>query len=86
MRAEVVAERRRGVILQRNVGGLDRVIRVAAGLILIPIGLLIIRTNGYGLAAVALGLLGLGTGLSGFCILYVPFGISTACPRSTAER
>ncbi len=74
------------MLLRRNVGGLDRALRIVAGLILLPAGLLLIRSSGYGLIAVALGLLNLVTGLSGFCILYVPFGISTARTGSPAER
>lgn len=78
--------------LPRNVGGLDRVLRVAGGGTLLSGGLLLLIArsapcphlallvaNGtYAWVAIALGLLGLVTGITGFCVLYVPFGISTA--------
>ncbi|MEI6222747.1 MAG: DUF2892 domain-containing protein [bacterium] len=62
--------------LQQNEGAIDRIIRVIIG-----IGLL---TGGFwGLTGVVqiiayvLGIVAIGTGLVGFCGLYVLFGIST---------
>jgi hypothetical protein len=67
-------------MLRRNCGKLDRTVRLVLGTILLPIGLLPLgglRGDLLGQVAVAVSLLWLATGASGFCVLYVPFGIST---------
>jgi len=60
-----------------NMGGTDRVIRIVVGVAILGLGL--IFRSWWGL----IGLLPLGTGLVGFCALYVLLGISTckAAPR-----
>jgi len=82
--------------LRRNVGGFDRALRVVGGSILVSGGLSVLAAKvipcphllllaahfPYAWGAIALGLLGLVTGAAGFCVLYVPFGISTAHPTS----
>jgi hypothetical protein len=88
------------VTLQRNVGGFDRVLRVVAGWALLSTGLLLLvakaapcphlsllaGNSAFAWGAIALGLLGLVTGITGLCVLYLPFGISTARPAPEAER
>ena len=67
--------------MRRNVGGLDRCVRLMVGCALLPLGLLVLgglRGETLGLVVAAIGVLLLATGLIGFCPLYVPFGISTA--------
>ena len=65
-------------MFRRNVGGLDRVARLALGLVLFPLGLfLLARGHGYGLTFAILGGMGLFSGTTGFCVLYVPFRFST---------
>jgi hypothetical protein len=66
-------------MLRRNVGGVDRVLRVTFGAILVLGGLVLLtgRTS-LGLVLTVLGGLALVTGLVRFCVLYIPFGISTA--------
>jgi Inner membrane protein YgaP-like, transmembrane domain len=54
-----------------NMGGTDRVIRIAAGAVILALGM--IFRSWWGL----IGLVPLATGLVGFCALYAPFGIST---------
>jgi hypothetical protein len=54
-----------------NMGGTDRVIRIVVGVVILGLGL--VFRSWWGL----IGLLPLGTGLVGFCALYVPLGIST---------
>jgi hypothetical protein len=72
--------------LKCNVGGLDRALRILAGLVLLPAGAWLLNAHhGYGLVAAVFGLIGLVTGITGFCALYVPFGISTAGPASSPE-
>ena len=59
----------------KNVGGIDRIIRIIAGLAL---GFAAYKTDGP--AAIILGLAGLGaavTGLVGWCGLYTLLGVNT---------
>lgn len=68
-------------MFRRNAGGLDRAARLVFGAILLPIGLFLLGGLGgslTGLIVAAAGLIGLATGATGYCPLYVPFGISTA--------
>lgn len=60
--------------MKQNVGTVDRVIRVAAGLILLSL-VFVLEGNArwWGLV----GLLPLATGLMGWCALYIPLGINT---------
>lgn len=68
----------------RNVGGPDRAVRLALGVILLPTGLFLLREDhGQGLVVTILGLVGLVTGITGFCLLYAPFSFSTARPRAS---
>jgi len=67
-------------MFKRNEGTLDRIVRVVLGTVLLPAGLFWLgglQGNVLGLLAAGLGVLGLITGLTGVCILYIPFGIST---------
>lgn len=57
--------------MKANVGGIDRVIRIVVGIIIIALGL--VFKSWWGLV----GVLVLGTGLFNFCLLYIPLGIST---------
>ncbi len=56
----------------KNVGGIDRGLRIVAGLVLI--GLAATGTLG---AWAWIGVLPLATGLIGWCPAYLPFGIKT---------
>ncbi len=61
--------------MKTNVGGIDKVVRTVAGLILISLVFVGPQTPwGW------IGLLPLATGLIGWCPAYSVFGIST-CPR-----
>ncbi len=78
-------------MFKRNEGKLDRIVRLALGIVLLPAGLIWLgglQGNLPGLVAAIIGVLALFTGLTGFCILYVPFGFSTLEPeekQSTAS-
>ena len=75
-------------MLARNVAGPDRAARLAIGIVLVPVGLVLLGGLAgqiLGITVAAVGFVGLATGLSGFCPLYVPFGFSTAPPQ-TAPR
>ena len=68
-------------MFRRNVGGLDRVLRLSLGGILFLGGLVVLtgRTT-LGVILVVVGVLALITGIIRFCWLYIPFGISTMRP------
>ena len=75
--------------MRRNVGGCDRFMRVMVGFALLLLGLLLfggLRGEVWGLLVAAVGALALATGLSGFCLLYVPLGISTARDTHRKQR
>ncbi len=68
--------------MKRNVGGIDKVLRIVVGL-----GLLSLLALAEG-SAKWLGLIGLvplGTALLGYCPLYAILGLST-CPASGKSR
>lgn len=60
--------------MAKNVGGIDRVVRIVSGLGLLSL-LFLLDGNGrwWGL----IGLIPLGTGTLGWCPAYLPFGIKT---------
>jgi hypothetical protein len=58
--------------MNQNVGGVDRILRIVAGLALIGWG--VATQNWLG----AIGIVPLATALIGWCPVYLPFGISTA--------
>lgn len=67
-------------MFRRNEGIIDRTLRVLLSLVLLPTGLFWLgglQGSVLGLVVTGFGLLPLLTGLTGFCPLYVPFGIST---------
>jgi hypothetical protein len=71
-------------MFRRNVGGIDRVLRLTLGGTLFLGGLLLLSsTVKLGVILAVIGLLALLTGIVGFCALYIPFDIST---RRTGEQ
>jgi hypothetical protein len=67
-------------MFKQNEGILDRIVRVTLGLVFLPAGLFLfggLQGSVLGLVIAGIGGLALITGLTGFCPLYVPFGIST---------
>ena len=65
--------------MKANVGGLDRVLRIVVGLILVALALTqVVGPWGY------LGLIVLATGVFRFCGAYTLLGINT-CPMKTEE-
>jgi hypothetical protein len=65
--------------MTKNVGGIDRILRIIVGLALIGWG--IFAQNWLG----AIGIVPLATALIGWCPAYLPFGIST-CDADTAKQ
>jgi hypothetical protein len=74
-------------LYQRNVGGLDRGIRLVLGAPLVAAGLLAGGRWGepFGIFVALVGLMSLVTGITGRCPLYIPFEISTV-RRGTRSR
>jgi hypothetical protein len=65
-----------------NVGGIDRALRVTLGAVFFLAGLILLTSKiRPGVILAVLGLLALLTGILRYCVLYVPFGISTARPE-----
>lgn len=62
--------------MKRNVGKIDRIIRVLLGLIIIAVG--IYFNSWWG----AIGIIPLFTAAIGWCPLYVPFGLSSCSTKS----
>jgi hypothetical protein len=75
-------------LYQRNVGGLDRGIRLVLGAPLIAAGLLAGGRWGepFGILVALVGLVSLLTGITGRCPLYIPFEISTVRLGTTSRR
>ncbi len=66
--------------MKANVGGVDRILRIVAGAILVALAVTgTIGAWGY------LGLIVLATGVFSFCGAYTLLGIST-CPMKTEEE
>jgi hypothetical protein len=74
-----VYQRKGNRMFKTNVGGIDRVLRIVAGLVLI--GLTLMGTIGpWGW----IGVVPLATGLLGSCLLYSIVGVNT-CPTKAAK-
>jgi len=68
-------------MFRHNVGGVDRVLRLALGGIFVLAGLFLLTSKiTPGIVLAVVGVVALLTGILRFCVLYVPFGISTAPP------
>ncbi|MDD4924332.1 MAG: DUF2892 domain-containing protein [Dehalococcoidales bacterium] len=59
-----------------NMGKIDRIIRGVVGVALIIVALFVL-TGAWQIVSIVVGGILVGTALSGFCPLYVPFHIST---------
>jgi hypothetical protein len=60
--------------ISKNVGRIDRMLRIIAGSALVLAGAFLMRSHAL---VMGIGLAMLIVGLIGFCPIYVPFGIST---------
>lgn len=70
--------------IPQNMGALDRIARLIAGLALLGVSLFGELAGGWDVAVVAATVMLLATAATGFCPGYVPFGISTR--RATTRR
>lgn len=69
-----------------NVGGIERPIRIGAGLLAITIGLFAGFSTAIAGTALAVGAILLLTGALGYCPLFTLFGISTCSPASGMKK
>ncbi|MDF0677164.1 MAG: DUF2892 domain-containing protein [Nitrospira sp.] len=69
-----------------NVGGIERPIRIGAGLLAIMIGLFAGFSTAVAGAALAVGVILLLTGAVGYCPLFTLFEISTRSPASGVNK
>jgi glycosyltransferase A (GT-A) superfamily protein (DUF2064 family) len=65
--------------MKNNVGNLDKVIRISAGLVSVVLGMVV--HGGFYILAAALII----TSFTGFCGIYALFGLST-CPRKVVSK
>ena len=69
-----------------NVGGIERPIRIGAGLVAIIIGFFAGLSTAMSGAALAVGGILLLTGAMGFCPLFTLLGINTCTPASGVKK
>lgn len=67
--------------MKQNVGGIDRILRIAIGALLVVLAALnVIGVWGY------IGVLLVASGLLRFCPAYLPFGLNTCATRTASEH
>ncbi len=71
--------------MKKNVGTLDRIIRVIIAIVFGYLYFAKIITGAWGIVLLMLGLIFLFTAIVGHCALYVPFGIST-CTKKDRDK
>ena len=69
----------------RNVGTIDRSIRIVLGIVLIALGLTHVVTGGVAIAAYVIGAVALLTGVFRYCPAWSVFGINT-CPLKLSQN
>ncbi len=69
--------------MTKNVGGVERTIRLVIGIILLALGFLHVVTGGLAIAAYVIGAIALITGLVQVCPAWSIFGINT---HSAAQK
>ncbi len=65
-----------GYVMKANVGGIDRLLRIVVGTVLLASGI-----AGIGVPWTFIGLVPLFTGLAGWCALYPILGVNS-CPKN----
>jgi len=65
--------------MKKNVGGIDKVVRLVAGLIIVALGIL--YQSWWGL----IGIILIFTSTTDWCPAYLPFGISTCKTKPEAK-
>ena len=67
-------------MFKQNMGTADRAVRIAVGIILAALGMLVLKGMAANVVSIV-ALIPLITGIVGFCPLYVPFRFSTVKTR-----
>jgi len=67
--------------MKANVGGIDRVVRLLAGLALIAVGALGLVAGPWDIVAIAAGAVFALTSVVKFCPLYILFGINSCSAK-----
>jgi len=71
--------------MEKNVGKVDKILRIAIGIVLLVLGLFF--TGGwFAKVLIILGFIGLITGFSAKCPVYVVFKVNTAKKSSENEK
>jgi Inner membrane protein YgaP-like, transmembrane domain len=65
-----------------NVGGIDRLIRIVIGLVLIALGLFHVVTGTAAIVAYVVAAIAIITGIVRFCPAWAMFGINTSSSKS----
>lgn len=66
--------------MQKNVGGVDKTLRIIVGIAIIAYG--VVAQSWLGV----IGIIPLATGLIGWCPLYCPLKINTSCKKESCEK
>lgn len=72
--------------MARNVGGIDRGVRVLVGLLLLGIGFFHVVTGTVAILAHLFGIIALATAVFAYCPAWVPLGINTARSKHVQAR
>jgi len=75
-----------GIDMTCNVGGIERPIRIGAGVLAMAVGLLAGLSSTIAGAFVVIGAILLLTGAVGFCPLFTLLGINTCSPPSNLKK
>ena len=63
--------------MKKNMGTLDKVIRILAALVIVLLYVLDVVSGTFGIVLLALAAIFVLTSLIGLCPLYIPFGLNT---------
>jgi hypothetical protein len=69
--------------MKPNVGGLDRALRIIAGLALIVLGIFVIKSSGWMITSIIIGGVLFLTGLFRFCAMYLICGRNSCSVKTT---
>ncbi len=71
--------------MMKNVGAIDRVIRLIIGIALLYAGYVLGISTTLGIVLIVLGVISLIEALVGFCLIYKILGINTAKPKAPEQ-
>ncbi len=64
--------------MKANMGTADKIFRIIIGIVLIVIALAVAMSTALKIILLVIGIIMLVTAITGFCALYVPFGVNTS--------